>query len=291
MTQLAILADIHGNLPALEAVQQDLSQFRIDCVVVAGDTINVGPFSEQVVRRVVEEGWAVIRGNSELYLLDYGTSRAPDEWNDPVEFPMLPWLDRQLSNHSKTVIATWPDALSLRFRDASPICVVHGSPRDVSEGLFSNSSDEEIKTALAGIEERVVVAGHTHLSLDRTSERWRILNPGSVGLPLDGLFAASYMLLDSSTNGWKSTFRRVPFDYEPIFREFERQGFVEECGVMGQFFVDAFRTARPQDGFLRWRATHYPNEPLSKEIFDEYRTKCKWWEYAHSAYRINMKAR
>jgi predicted phosphodiesterase len=290
MTQLAILADIHGNLPALEAVQQDLSQFRIDHVVVAGDTINVGPFSEQVVRRVIDEEWAVIRGNSELYLLDFGTSRAPDEWNDPSEFPMLPWLDRQLSNHSKTVIATWPDVLSLRFRDAPPIRVVHGSPRDVSEGLFSNSSDEEIKTALAGIEERVVVAGHTHLSLDRTSERWRILNPGSVGLPLDGSFAASYMLLDSNAHGWESTLRRVPFDYEPIFREFERQGFVKECGVMGRFFIEAFKTARPQDGFLRWRSVHHPNAPLSNELFDEYHAKCEWWEYTHSAYRINMGA-
>ena len=115
--------------------------------------------------RVIEEKWAMIRGNSELYLLDFGTSRTPDKWNDPIEFPILPWLDLQLSSNSKTVIATWPDTLSLRFRDVSPIGAIHGLPRDLLEGLFSNSSDEEIRTALAGIEEEIVVSGHTHLLL------------------------------------------------------------------------------------------------------------------------------
>ena len=288
MTRLAILADIHGNLPALEAVQRDLSQFKVDCVVVAGDVINLGPFSEQVVGRVIENGWAVIRGNGEFYLLDYGTHRAPDEWNDPVEYPMRPWLDRQLSQRSKTVIATWPDTLSLRFRDAAPVRVVHGSPRNASEGIFARSSDAEMVAALGDIEEEFLIAAHTHLLLDRTSGRWRILNPGSVGVPLDGLFTASYMLLDGSAAGWVPTFRRVPFDYEPVFREFDRLGILEECGAMGKFCIETFRTARPQDGFLRWRAAHCPDRPLTVALFDEYRAKYQWWEHSHGGYRVNM---
>ena len=61
MTRLAVLADLHGNLPALEAVLQDLSQFRVDRVIVAGDVVNWGPFSAQVLERVTREGWAVVR--------------------------------------------------------------------------------------------------------------------------------------------------------------------------------------------------------------------------------------
>ena len=289
MTRLAILADIHGNLPALEAVRRDLSQFAVDCVLVAGDVINLGPFSEQVVRRVIESDWAVVRGNGEFYLLDYDTPRAPDEWNDPLEFPMRPWLDRQLSQHSKSAIATWPDTLNLRFRDAPPIRVVHGSPRSASRGIFAGSSDEEIAAAMSDTEEEFVVAAHTHLPLDRISVRWRILNPGSVGVPLDGLFTASYMLLDGSADGWEPTFRRIPFDYEPVFREFDRLGILEECGAMGKFCIETFRTARPQDGFLRWRAVHCPELPLSLALFDEYWARHQWWEHTHSGYRINMK--
>jgi len=120
MTRLAILSDIHGNLPALEAVLQDLSQFTVDHVIVAGDVIDRGPFSVQVLERVTREGWAVIRGNAEFYLLDYNTPRAPAEWSDPTLFPLHLRLHRQLNGRWLTAIAAWPDTLSLRFPDAPP---------------------------------------------------------------------------------------------------------------------------------------------------------------------------
>lgn len=77
MTRLATLADIHGNLLALEVVLADLAQSEIDQVIVAGDVINWGPFSAPVMARVAAAGWARIRGNNEDYLLDYATPRAP----------------------------------------------------------------------------------------------------------------------------------------------------------------------------------------------------------------------
>ena len=75
MTKLALLSDIHGNLPALEAVMTDLRNFEIDQVIVAGDVINFGPFSRQTAEIVIEMGWPVIRGNNEYFLLDYNTPR------------------------------------------------------------------------------------------------------------------------------------------------------------------------------------------------------------------------
>jgi len=288
MTKLAILSDIHANLPALGAVIEDLEQFNVDRVIVAGDTINFGPFTQQVVQRVVEGGWAVIRGNGEFFLLDYATPHAPQEWSDPVEFPIPPWLNRQLDSHWKAIIATWPDTLVLRFSDAPPIRVVHGTPQSAWDSLYPTLTDKTIADLLAGIPEDFLIAGHTHLPLVRKSGRWHLLNPGSVGVPLDGQFTASYMLLDGDERGWRPTFRRVTFDYEPIFREFERLGFIEECGVIGQLIVEVFRTARPQFGFLRWRELNYPNQPLSKDLLAEYFGKCQWWEYSNIAYRTTL---
>ena len=288
MTRLAILADLHGNLPALEAVEQDLAQFNVDHVIVAGDVVNGGPFQEQVATRVVANGWAVIRGNAEFYLLDYGTPRAPTEWRDLQEYPMFAWLSRQFSDRWKTVIAAWPDSLQLRLPDAPPVRVVHGSPRYPAEGIYPTSADEEIAEFLAGVDEEVVITGHTHLPLERKSGRWCIFNPGSVGMPIDGLFSASYLLLDGDERGWRPTFRRVPFDYNALFREIERQGYLETCGAMGHFFVEMLKTARPQDGFFRWRKLHYPDAPLSQELFTEYRANCQWWEYTNPAYRVNL---
>lgn len=288
MTKLAILSDIHANLPALEAVIEDLSQFRVDYVIVAGDVINLGPFTQQAVQRVVESKWAVIRGNGELFLLDYNTPRAPQEWNDPVRFPIPPWLNRQLDNNSKNTIATWADTLTLRFSDAPSIRVVHGTPQNHWDSLFHTLTDEKISEFLSPVEDNTVIAGHTHLPMDRQIGKWHLLNPGSVGVPLDGHFTASYMLLNGDENGWTPTFRRIAFDYEPIFREFERLGFVEECGVIGQLCVELFKTARPQFGFLGWKKQNYPDEPLSMELLNEYFKKCQWHEYASKPYHVNM---
>jgi predicted phosphodiesterase len=285
MTKLAILSDIHGNLPALEAVLQDLSQFKMDHVIVAGDVINWGPFSTQVMERVTREGWAVIRGNNEFYVLDYNTPRAPSEWE---EYSLLPWLHRQLNGHWRTVIAAWPDALSLRFPDAPPLRVVHGSPHSPREPIYPISTEDEIEFMLAGVEESTVVAAHTHLPMDRRVGRWRILNPGSVGVPLDGMFCARYMLLESNTEGWHPAFRSVTFDYDPLFREFERQGFVEECGVDGHLVVEEFKTARLQiHPFSHWRKACRPDEPVSMKLLDEFSTINKW-DYTPRAYHVNL---
>jgi predicted phosphodiesterase len=288
MTKLAILSDIHANLPALGAVLEDMANFSVDATIVAGDVINFGPFTQQVVQRVIENNWAVIRGNGELFLLDYGTSRAPQEWNDPVGFPIPPWLNRQLNSSSKTTIAKWADTLTLRFSDAPPIRVVHGTPQSPWDSLYPTLTDEEITKLLADVQEETLIAGHTHLPMDRQSGRWHLLNPGSVGVPLDGQFTASYMLLNGDEGGWQPTFRRVVFDYESIFQEFERLGFVEECGAIGQLIIEVFKTARPQFGFLSWREHNYPNEPVSMELLSEYFNKCHWWEYASKAYHVNI---
>ncbi|MCL5995437.1 MAG: hypothetical protein M1546_05200 [Chloroflexi bacterium] len=120
---------------------------------------------------------------------------------------------------------------------------------------------------LAHAEETTVIAAHTRIALDRVVDRWHIVNPGSVGIPLDGDFSASYMILESSPSGWRATLRRVPFDCGPVFKEFERQRFVEQCGVVGQLIVQEFKTARLQLlPLLYWRNATCPDHPLDAQL-------------------------
>jgi len=135
--------------------------------------------------------------------------------------------------------------------------------------------------------ETTVVAAHTHLLMERRVGRWRILNPGSVGGPADGDLAASYMLLEGNEAGWRPTFRRVPFDYAPLWQEFERQRFVDECGVIGWFVTQEFKTARLQlIPFLRWRQACCPDAPLAMELVGEF-SKINRWDYTPLAYHVN----
>jgi predicted phosphodiesterase len=278
MTRLAILADIHGNLPALEAVQADLAQFMVDQVVVAGDVVNWGPWSAEAAARVLEAGWAVIRGNNEFYLLDYQSPRAPAAWADLSHWSLLPWLQEQLDGRWPALIGAWPDTLSLRFIDAPPVRVVHGSPRGNTEPMLPGEAEADIAAMLAGVGEPLVIAGHTHLPMARritaggAANTWQVYNPGSVGVPLDGQFLARYMLLEGDSRGWRPSFRAVPSDPAPVLREFERQGFVERCGVIGELIVDEFRHARLELlPFLTWRRATCPECSLSFDLLSEYR--------------------
>ena len=288
MTKLAILSDIHGNLPALEAVLADLKNFDVDQVIVAGDVINFGPFSRQTAEIVIKKGWPVIRGNNEYFLLDYNTPRAPAEWDDPIQFAPIAWLDRQFDQELKSRIACWPDSINLRFKDTPPIQVFHGTPNDPWDSIYWTLTDAEIEKLLHNVEADFVICGHTHLPMNRQSGRWRIFNPGSVGVPLDGIFSAGYMLLNGDEQGWTPTFRRVPFDYEAVFEEFERSGYNKECGPIGKLTVEIYKQARPMLGFLRWRNTHKPDSSITNELVDKFIATTHWWEYSHKAYHLNM---
>jgi predicted phosphodiesterase len=251
MTRLGILSDIHGNNIALEAVLDDMVVFDVDQVVCAGDAVNWGPHNADVVQRIVDEGWVTVRGNNELYLLDQDTPRARAGWND---YTMARWTRQQLGPSWINVIAAWPDTLTLRFRDAPTLRVVHGSPRSHFEGLYPRLSDDDLTEKLNDIEETTLVSGHTHLPLDRQVGRWHLVNPGSVGVPLMGVLEATYMILDGDWSGWQATLRHVPIDPAPVLHDLERLRFAESCGVTGELLMDEYRTARPHVmPFLAWR--------------------------------------
>ena len=288
MTKLGILSDIHGNLPALEAVLEDLKNFDVDQVIVPGDVINFGPFSRQTAEMVITNDWPVIRGNNEFFLIDYKTPRAPAEWSDPLQFAPIAWLSRQFDSALKSRIGAWPDSLNLRFPDAPPIQVFHGIPNDSWEPIYWTMTDEEIERLLSTVETDFVICGHTHLPMDRQTGRWRIFNSGSVGVPLDGIFSASYLILDGDEHGWKPTFRRIPFDYEAIFERFEASGYNNEAGPIGRLTVEIYKRARPMLGFLRWHEKHKPSSQLSHDLVDEFLANANWWEYSHKAYHLNM---
>lgn len=285
MTRLAVLADIHGNLPALEAVMADMAAFRPDAVVVAGDVVNWGPFSRQCVEIVQREGWAVIRGNNEYYLLDYNTPREPAAWKDRTQWPLLAWLHEQLSD-CHTQIALWPDELSLQFANGPPIRVVHGSSNNPWKGIYAAHTPAFNTQLLAGIAEPIVIAGHTHLAMNQVIDRWHVLNPGTVGVPLSGAPAAQYMLLDAAGDTWQPTFRTVEYDQTPLFKAFEAQQFVERCGPIGQAVVKEFETSAMQVvPLLMWRAALCPTAPFDRALWQVFLEQ-DWHAWVTPEYRF-----
>ena len=286
MTRLALLADIHGNLPALEVVLADVEAQQVDQVVIAGDIVNWGPFSAQVMARVTGNDWAIIRGNNEYYLLDYNTPRQPDHWHN---YTLLPWLYQQLKGHWHHVIASWPDELTLYFPDAPPIHMVHGVPGNPWRSVHPLLTDDDIDKELAGIEATTIIAGHSHLAMDRHTALYHVINPGSVGVPLDGQFSASYALLDGDASGWTPTFRRLAFDSAALFEEFARMEFADCYGIEAQLVIEEFRTARLQlHPFLMWHRQQYPDAPLTPDALAEFQQIDKWC-FTPPEYHLNRR--
>ncbi len=284
MTRLAVLADIHGNLPALEAVINDMAQFEVDHVVVAGDSINCGPFSREALELISERNWAIIRGNNELYVTEYKTPRMPAHWS---RFTLPPLLLEQLGAEWIKAIACLPDALSLRFPDAAPLRVLHGIPGNPWVAITPHSTSSDVESWLGETAEDTVVCAHSHIPLERHVGRWHIFNPGSVGIPLDGERSASYMVLDGDHKGWAlAAHRRVPFERDRIFDAFENQGFVKRGGVAAALLAQEFQTARMRLWpFLQWKSRHYPDLPESADLLDQFMRLADLRPYMPPEYR------
>jgi predicted phosphodiesterase len=288
MTRLAVLSDIHGNLPALEAVIADMQTFNVDHVVIAGDVVNWGPFSAEVMEIVTRERWAVIRGNNEFYLLDYNTPRQPAHWS---EYTLLAWLYEQLKGHHHNVIASWPDEISLRFPDAPTVRMFHGTPGNPWVSISPLTPHDQIESLLQSVDETTIICGHSHLAMNRRGGKWHIINPGSVGVPLEGTpFVASYAILDGDESGWKPTFRRIPFESDALFRKFERQRFAELYNPVAQLVIDEFCTAQLQVlPYHAWRKACYPGQPETMALLAEFNQIDKW-AYTPPEYHVKGSA-
>lgn len=241
--KIAILADIHGNKTALDAVVEDLDDQQVERVIVAGDLVNRGPFNREVVEAVQALGWEVIQGNHDQLVVDWVRRRLPPEWyKDPLWRP-LEWVAQQVGECVDELEAL-PPSTRIEVPGAQPVLVVHGSPRHNREGIHPFLSDEKIAEILAGVEEPVVVCAHTHIPLDRHVGRWRVINPGAVGTPFNRDPRAQYTVFTLRRDGtWEVEFRRVEYDRRPVLSAFKESGYLA-CGLMAHIFYSEFLHSR-----------------------------------------------
>ena len=181
--RVAALYDIHGNLPALEAVLADPRLEDADAIVVGGDVV-AGPFPAEALDALESLGERVrfLRGNTDRLVL-----------NEPTDRNI--WCRGRLGESRAARIARWPQTLSLEVERLGPVRFCHATPRSDEELVTRVTPAGEVADALAGTEERVVVCGHTHIQYDRQAGRWRLICAGSVGWPYEGRPGAFWLLL------------------------------------------------------------------------------------------------
>ena len=173
--RVAALYDVHGNLPALDAV---LSEVDADVILSGGDVV-LGPMPSECLERLRERGATFIRGNGDRSVS--GGVGADDPWAERIH-----WVREQLSEEQLAFVRRWPHPLSLEVDGLGPVLFCHGSPRSDEEILTAVTPPKRLDPIFDGVREQVIACGHTHVQFDRIVGDRRLVNAGSVGMPYEG---------------------------------------------------------------------------------------------------------
>ena len=192
--RVAALYDIHGNLPALEAVLKELQPVTIDQIVVGGDMLS-GPMQAECIERLRTQSVPVqyLMGNSDREVI---AARHGEEKKNlpPFALEILRWSARQLAPEHEQWIMRWPKTVSLQIAPLGSVLFCHATPRDDNE-IFTTLTDENrLLPIFEAANADVVVCGHTHMQFDRMVGKTRVVNAGSVGMPF-GPPGADWLLL------------------------------------------------------------------------------------------------
>jgi predicted phosphodiesterase len=192
--RVAAIYDIHGNLPALEAVLQDVREEEVDRVVVGGDVVP-GPMVREALACLLALDIPVqfIQGNGEVAVLEAIAGR--DHPAVPEQHrPLIRWMAQQLRFEYAPLLASWPRTLRVDIAGCGHVLFCHGTPRDDNEIFTRLTPEERLLPIFDGLNASLVVCGHTHMQFDRTIGSTRVVNAGSVGMPF-GAPGADWLLL------------------------------------------------------------------------------------------------
>lgn len=207
--RVAAIYDVHGNLPALEAVLAEIRHERVDALVVGGDVLP-GPMPRETMDRLLGLDFPVhfIHGNGDRVVLQCLEGRAFDEV--PEEFrDTIYWTAERLQSEHQAALSSWPSTLRMRVSGPGEVLFCHASPRNDTELFTRATPSDRLAPLFARAAADIVVCGHTHMQFDRSMRGVRIVNAGSVGMPFSQPSGAYWLLI-----GGDVEFRRTPYDVE-----------------------------------------------------------------------------
>jgi putative phosphoesterase len=244
--KIAVLADIHGNLPAFQRVLADLDDWQPNTVVVAGDVVNRGPSSKKCLELVegkqISAGWLTVRGNHEDYVLSQARLDRPRSGPEQEIALFSLWTYRQL-NGQVTSLRDMPFQVSVGSETTGEVRIVHASMRGNRQGIYPETTDAELRQRIAP-PPTVLVVGHTHRPLVRWQDDTLVVNVGSVGLPFDGDDRAAYGRLTYHHGRWQAQIVRLTYDKNRAEMAFFETGFIPQAGDLARIILVELRQAR-----------------------------------------------
>lgn len=217
--RIALIADIHGNCVALDAVLAELEAARVDELICLGDVAALGPQPREVIARLRERQCPVVMGNTDAWLL----APTPGDAVDANNRPLTRWSIAQLSDIDRAYIRAFVPVVARPLDDRRTLLCAHGSPRSYDDAITATTPAPALDAMIDGYDAAIMAGGHTHIQMLRRHQDMQIVNPGSVGLPGVGATSppnqhvqwAEYAVIDVDGGGNLTiALHRTPLDVE-----------------------------------------------------------------------------
>ena len=248
--RVALISDVHGNLPALEAALTDIERAEPDRVVNLGDVAAMGPQPHETIARLRAVGYSTVLGNTDDKLLERAVALSEHGATDGSDSSMpgeldearriqerSDWTARQLTAEDQAYMRSFVPTLTLDLGEGQILLCCHGSPCSYTDLIRATTPDADLATMLgeAPAEQRatLIVGGHTHIQMVRRYRSLTLLNPGSVGFPMTpGALPGHYLLLrhveyailEQADGALRIELRRVAYDTQAVVDAYYASG-------------------------------------------------------------------
>jgi putative phosphoesterase len=222
--KIALLGDIHANLPALEAVLADARKRGIETAWNIGDFVGYGAFPEDVVQLIRQAGILSIAGNYDRKVLRFPRKKA--KWQAskrPEKYLAFQWAYENLSENSRAYLQSLPGERRLE-KEGRRILLTHASPASDEEPLTPETPLSRLEELARLAQSELVICGHSHRPFVRWAGETLFINTGSVGRPDDGDPRACYALLELEESRLEVEHFRVAYDLERAVAEIRKRG-------------------------------------------------------------------
>jgi len=214
--KLAVISDIHANLPAFEAVLKEMeNEEEISKTLCLGDLVGYNPFPNEVIEIIKKEKMECIMGNHDYAVITKDTS-----WFNYIAADAIKWTIKKIKKENLAFLKKLPMSKILKFRKY-PMLLVHGSTRDLLYEYVESWYSEELLREFIG-RHSALAMGHTHVPFFKFLNNKLVLNPGAVGQPRDNNPKASYAILDIEKNSIE--IKRVEYNIRKTADEIISQG-------------------------------------------------------------------
>jgi putative phosphoesterase len=230
VNRVAVITDIHANLPALKATLAEIERLDVDAIFCGGDLVGYGPHPNEVCQLIQERGIPTIYGNYDYAigrdLEDCGCAYT-DKHDKEIGQLSVDWTLAHTNADAKAFMRELP--FDMRFELAGKrIRLVHGSPRKVNEYLFEDKPARTFERIAALADCDLLVFGHTHKPWIQEYGGVLFVNCGSVGKPKDGDARGAFAVLEASGDDLMASIQRVTYDALAVAREMRTAGLPEE---------------------------------------------------------------